>query len=78
MARVNLKRLLKERGITKYQFAKALGLRPPSVRSFFKPNCNPKLNTLAEWAIVLDCPIAKLIDEKSNRPKGIKKAKRTL
>ena len=50
MARLKLGRVLNEKGITKYGFAKALKLKPPSVQQFFREGYNPKLQTMAEWA----------------------------
>lgn len=69
MAKLRLQQILDSRGITKYGFAKALEVRPPTVQQFFKEGYNPKLSTLAEWAVVLSCSIAELVDESKNRPK---------
>jgi len=78
MAKLILEKLLKEKGITKYAFAKAINYDPPNVRQFFKSGYNPKLSTMAVWAIALDCEISELYDETKVRPKNIRKAKVTL
>jgi DNA-binding XRE family transcriptional regulator len=70
MAKLKLDKVLKEKGITKYGFAKALDLKPPSVQQFFREGYNPKLQTMAEWAVALDCEISDLFDESKNRPKA--------
>lgn len=72
MAKLKLDRVLKEKGITKYGFAKALDLKPPSVQQFFREGYNPKLQTMAEWAVALNCKISDLFDEAKDRPKAIK------
>lgn len=72
MAKLRLQQILDSKGITKYGFAKALEVRPPTVQQFFKEGYNPKLSTLAEWAVVLNCHISELIDESKNKPKAKK------
>ena len=77
MAKLILDKVLKKNGVTKYAFAMALDLKPPNVQPFFREGYNPKLNTLAEWAVALDCKISDLFDESKAKPK-VAKVKRTL
>ncbi|WP_374028136.1 helix-turn-helix domain-containing protein [Bdellovibrio bacteriovorus] len=68
MARVALDKVLKKKKLSKNAFAKKLGVLPSVVRPFFHEDANPKLQTLALWARVLDCKISELYDESKNRP----------
>ncbi len=72
MAKLKLNKILKEKGITKYGFAKALDLKPPSVQQFFRDGYNPKLQTMAEWATCLNCKISDLFDEEKDKVKAKK------
>lgn len=63
MAKLVLDRILKKRKITKYRFAKLLGVPTPSVFRFFRPNYDPKLSTLERWAGVLEVKIKDLYEE---------------
>lgn len=64
MAKLALDRILKKKKITKYRFAKLLGIATPSVFRFFRPNYDPKLSTLEKWAEVLEVKIRDLYLEK--------------
>jgi DNA-binding XRE family transcriptional regulator len=63
MAKLILEEVLKRKNITKYRFAQLLGTQQPAVFRFFKPEYDPKLSTLAEWAKVLNVKIKDLYQE---------------
>lgn len=55
--------VLKEKGVTKYRFAKMLGLNTSNVSVYFKKDYKPNLSTLERWAGVLDCKVKDLFEE---------------
>jgi len=60
---LRLEEVLKEKGISKYRFAKLLGKNTSNVFVYFKPGYSPNLSTLEKWAEVLDCKVSDLIKE---------------
>ena len=62
-ARLRLERVLKEKGITKYAFAKLLNKTTSNVAVYFRKDYKPNLTTLERWATVLECKVRDLIDE---------------
>lgn len=72
MARLILEKYLEDHKITKYRFAKMLGVKPPVVHSYFREKngvpYEPKLQTMARWARVLKCKISDLYDETKDIP----------
>lgn len=63
MAKVRLVKILKEKNITKYRFAKMLGVEYSNLVRYFKPNYDPRLSTLEKWANVLDVSVKDLIED---------------
>jgi transcriptional regulator with XRE-family HTH domain len=63
MAGLNLAKILEKKKITKYGFAKLLGMPVPSVFRYFRANYDPKLSTLEKWAKVLNVKVRDLIEE---------------
>lgn len=63
VARVVLAKILKEKKITKYRFAKLIGSDYSNIVRYFKPDFNPRLSTLEKWADVLDVSIKDLIED---------------
>lgn len=63
MARVVLAKILKEKKITKYRFAKLIGSDYSNIVRYFKPDFNPRLSTLEKWAEVLDVSIKDLVED---------------
>lgn len=63
MARVVLTKILKEKKITKYRFAKLIGSDYSNIVRYFKPDFNPRLSTLEKWAEVLDVSIKDLVED---------------
>lgn len=63
MAKLVLNAYLKKQGITKYRFAKMMGLEPSNAHRYFKPDYDPKLSTLTKWAKLLGCKVADLLRE---------------
>lgn len=63
MAKVILNKVLKEKKITKYRFAKMLKMESSNLTKVFKPGYDPKLSTLEKWAKALDCSVTDLIED---------------
>ncbi len=63
MPRLILAKILKEKGLSKRQFAKRLGIRYEHVFRLFRAGVNPKLSTLIAWAKALKCKVRDLIKE---------------
>ena len=63
VARVVLAKILKEKKITKYRFAKLIGSDYSNIVRYFKPDFNPRLSTLEKWADVLDISVKDLIED---------------
>jgi transcriptional regulator with XRE-family HTH domain len=63
MQKLLLASVLKKKKISKYRFAKLLGMKPYAVFRYFRPGYDPKLSTLAKWAKVLGVRIRDLYKE---------------
>ena len=63
MARVCLSNVLKEKKMTKYRFAKLIGVEYSNVVRYFKIDYNPRLSTLEKWAEVLKVSVNDLIED---------------
>ena len=63
MAKVVLAKVLKEKKMTKYRFAKMLGSEYSGIVRYFKADFNPRLSTLEKWAQVLDVSVKDLIED---------------
>jgi transcriptional regulator with XRE-family HTH domain len=63
VARVVLAKILKEKKITKYRFAKMIGSDYSNIVRYFKPDFNPRLSTLEKWSEVLDVSVKDLIED---------------
>ena len=63
MARVCLSKVLKEKKMTKYRFAKLIGVEYSNVVRYFKIDYNPRLSTLEKWAEVLKVSVKDLIED---------------
>lgn len=61
--KLNLVRMLKTRGMSKYEFSKRLGVPTSNSARYFHKDYNPTWRKLKEWARVLNCKISELIDE---------------
>lgn len=58
-----LEKVLKAKGMSKYEFSKRLGVQTSNSAKYFNKNFNPTLKTLTKWAKVLECKISELIEE---------------
>lgn len=63
VAKVVLAKILKEKKITKYRFAKMLGSEYSNIVRYFKPDFNPRFSTLVKWSEVLDVSVKDLIED---------------
>jgi len=63
VARVVLAKILKDKKITKYRFAKLIGSEYSNTIRYFKPDFNPRLSTLEKWAEILDVSIKDLVED---------------
>lgn len=63
MAKVRLGKALKDLKMSKRLFAKKLGIEYPNVFRLFKPEYDPKLSTITEWAKVLRVRVSELIED---------------
>lgn len=63
MAKVLLGQVLKKKKITKYEFAKRLGMPYRHVFRLFGPKVDPKLSTLSKWSKALGVKIKDLYRE---------------
>lgn len=63
MAKILLEEMLKKKGISKYRFAKMLGVHQPTIFRYLKPDYDPKFSSLERWAKVLGCKIRDLYKE---------------
>lgn len=61
--KIRLEKVLKEKGITKYRFAKMLGKSTSNVAVYFRKDYRPNLSTLEQWANVLNCSVKDLIED---------------
>lgn len=61
--KLRLEDVLKEKGVTKYGFAKLLNKSTSNVAIYFRKDYKPNLSTLEKWAEVLDCKISDFFDE---------------
>ena len=63
MAKVILEKVLKKKKMTKYAFAKALGLETSNVSRYFKADYDPRLSTLERWAKALDVSVKDFLED---------------
>ena len=63
VAKICLGKVLKEKKMTKYRFAKLIDTPYPNVTRFFKPNYDPRLSTIEKWAKALNVSVKDLIDD---------------
>lgn len=63
MARVVLAKVLKEKKMTKYRFAKLIGVEYSNVVRYFKADYNPRLSTLESWSKALNVSVKDLIED---------------
>lgn len=63
MPRLDIDRVLKKKGWTRYKFGKALGVPTSNLGRIFKDDHNPSLHRLFEYARVLECKVRDLIRE---------------
>jgi transcriptional regulator with XRE-family HTH domain len=63
MARLILSDVLKQKGLSKRQFAKLLGVRYENVFRLFHKGYNPRFDRLCEIAKALRCRVRDLIRE---------------
>jgi transcriptional regulator with XRE-family HTH domain len=63
MAILLLRKILEKKRISKYQFAKLLGVHYPSVFRYFRKGYDPKLSMLERWAKAIGCRIRDLYKE---------------
>ncbi len=61
--KLNLAKVLKAKGMSKYEFSKRLGVQTSNSARYFKKGFNPTLNTLIRWAEVLECKVSDLLEE---------------
>jgi transcriptional regulator with XRE-family HTH domain len=60
---LSTRRRAQKKGISKYKFAKLLGVESYSVFRYFRTGYDPKLSTLTKWARVLGVRVRDLIKE---------------
>ena len=58
-----LEKVLKSRGMSKYEFSKRLGVQTSNSTKYFSKGFNPTWKTLVKWARVLNCKVSELIEE---------------
>jgi transcriptional regulator with XRE-family HTH domain len=63
MARICLEKVLKKKKITKYRFAKMLGMETSNTARYFKPGYDPRLSTIERWAKVLNVSVRDLLED---------------
>ena len=63
MATICLAKVLKEKKITKYRFAKLIGSEYSNIVRYFRPDYDPRLSTLEKWAKVLNCNVKDFIED---------------
>lgn len=63
MAKLALAKALKKFKVSKYQFAKMLGISYNNVFRLCRPGKNPKLSTLNRYAEIIGCKVRDLLDE---------------
>ena len=63
MAKIRLAEILKQKKITKYRFAKLVGVEATNVTKYFKPGYDPKLSTLDRWAKALEVSVRDLVQD---------------
>jgi len=63
MAKTCLAKVLKEKKMTKYRFAKLIGSEYSNIIRFFKPNYDPRLSTLEKWAKALKVSVKDLVED---------------
>jgi len=63
MARTCLGKVLKEKKITKYRFAKLIGTEYSNTVRYFKPQYDPRLSTLEKWSKALHVSVKDLIED---------------
>jgi len=63
VAKICLAKVLKEKKITKYRFAKLIGSEYSNIVPYFKPNSDPRLSTVSKWAKALKVSVRDLIDD---------------
>lgn len=61
--KVALAKALKQRSMSKRQFAKLLGIDYKNVWRLFDKKSNPRFTTLVRWARLLGCRVRDLIQE---------------
>ena len=62
-AKLILEKVLKKKGMSKYEFSKRLGITTSNSARYFRKGFNPTLKTLNRWAEVLECKVSDLIEE---------------
>jgi len=63
MPKLLLAEMLKKRKMTRYRFAKLMGMEYQNARRYFRPEYDPKFSVLSAWARVLKCKVRDLIKE---------------
>ena len=63
MAKLCLTKVLKEKKVTKYRFAKLIRSDYANIVRFFRADADPKLSTLGKWAKALDVSVKDLIED---------------
>jgi transcriptional regulator with XRE-family HTH domain len=58
-----LGQVLKQRRLSKRQFAKRLDIEYNNVFRYFRNGYDPKLSSLAKWAKAIGCKVRDLIEE---------------
>lgn len=58
-----LEKVLRDKRISKADFAKKMDWETSNLSRYFKKGANPRLDTLIRWAEVLDCKVSDLIEE---------------
>ena len=78
MAWVNLDKVLDDHEMSRYQFAKELGVPANDVYTYLKGSHDPKASTLVRWAAVLNCEVGDFFDESLEPPAEIQKRKNRI
>jgi transcriptional regulator with XRE-family HTH domain len=63
VAKTCLAKVLKRKKMTKYRFAKLIGVEYSNIVRFFRPNYDPRLSTLTRWAKALNVSIKDLVED---------------
>ena len=63
VAHICLGKILKQKKITKYRFAKLVGVEYPNVVKYFKQGYDPRLSTVERWAKALNVSVKDLIED---------------